>query len=66
MLCNEEYDGIKVLHTLSELLWFVQHHAVHEVAKSDKHQARLAFYQELTKNLEDAVTKLRILTFTQE
>lgn len=57
MLNNYEYDKIKILHKLSCLQWFIKQHA-EENAKKANNAECVAFYKELSADLEKHIAKL--------
>ena len=59
MLGNCNYDKIKILSELSKIVWFIENHAKKD-AEKENHPWCYAMYEELQKDLEKHMEKLRM------
>ena len=59
MLCNCNYDKIKLLSKLSKIAGFIEKHAMHD-AEKDGHPLCAEEYKELKRDLDMHIEKLRM------
>ena len=59
MLCNCNYDKVKLLSKLLKMYGFIEKHAIHD-AERDSHPLCAEEYKELKQDLERHIEKLRM------
>lgn len=62
MLDNCKYNKIKLLHELCSMSWFIEKHAISD-AKAVNDNECIKILEEVKKDLEKSIEKLRKVTF---